>query len=65
MAEYLKIAELSEEDVSKIVVLEKEMGFQIMAFEAGGKMAEPTDEQLDQIRNLEKELDVTLLAYQA
>ena len=59
----LKIAELSQEKISKIRALEENTGFHIMAFEPGIKLARPTADQLAQIRELEAELNVTLLAY--
>ena len=65
MVSHLKIAQLSAESVSKINALEKETGFQIMAFEPAVTIADLTDHQLAKIKELEGELQVTLLAYEA
>ena len=63
MITHLKIAELSDDSVSKIKALEEETGFHIMAFEPEVELAMPTADQLAKIRELEEELNVTLLAY--
>jgi len=63
MTSHLKIAELSDEKVSKIKALEAETGFQIMAFEPAVEVAVPSEDQLAKIKELEGELNVTLLAY--
>ena len=65
MGKHLKIAALSEENVSKIKTLEVETGFHIMAYEPEVTLATPTADQLAKIKQLEKELKVTLLAYDA
>jgi hypothetical protein len=65
MGTHLKIAALSEDNVSKIRALEAETGFHIMAFEPEVKLATPTADQLANIKQLEAELKVTLLAYDA
>ena len=64
MYPHLKLATLSEEGTKKIQELEKQTGFQIMAFEGEVVLAMPTPDQLEKIRKLEEELNVTLLAYQ-
>lgn len=63
MNSHLKIAELTDEDVTKITALENETGFHIMAFEPEVKLASPTGDQLSKIKELEEKLNVTLLAY--
>jgi hypothetical protein len=65
MGQHLKIAELDQDNVSKIRALEENTGFHIMAFEPAVTLSAPTEEQLNQIQSLEKELNVTLLAYEA
>ena len=63
MAEFLKIAELSADDVKKIRGLEESLGTHIMAYQPGLKMAELSDDQLGAVKGVEDELGVILLAY--
>lgn len=64
MSDFLKVADLNEEDVTRLRALEQELGVHIMAFEPGLNVADLSSEQLARIRMLEKELGVTLIAYQ-
>jgi len=64
MTQFLKIADLDEDDVSRIRQLEATLDRHIMAFEPGLEIADLEDEQLAAIRKLEEDLGVTLLVYQ-
>ena len=63
MAQFLKIAELSANDVEKIRNLERSLGTQIMAFQPGLDTADLTDEQVQAVKVVEKQLGVILLAF--
>jgi hypothetical protein len=65
MANFLKIAPLSTDDVDKIRALENEIGKHIMAFVPGLAVASLSDEEVARVQALETELGVTLLVYEA
>jgi hypothetical protein len=65
MANFLKIAPLSKEDVGRIRELEEAIGKHIMAFVPGLDVADLSREQVAQVQALEAELGVTLLVYEA
>lgn len=62
--EYLKIAELSDEDVARIEALEAEYGVHIMAYQPGLELARLTDAQIGQMKGVEDGMGVILIAYQ-
>lgn len=64
MTQFLKIANLEEENVARIRALEQELGAHIMAFAPGPDIAPLPNEQLERIKALEEELGVTLLVYE-
>ena len=63
MFENLKIASLSDDQVTKIQALEEKLGKHIMAFEPGISIAMLKPDELRQLSELESELGVILLAY--
>ncbi len=63
MAQFLKIAQLNENEVMKIRSLEESLGAHIMAWQTGLQMADLTDKQVQTVKDVEEELGVILLAY--
>ena len=64
MAQFLKVATLSKEDVAEIRKLEKETGTHIMAYEPGLKAAELNQQDLQKVRALESRIGATLLVFE-
>ena len=64
MTQFLKIAHLDDDAVSRIRALEKDLDRHVMAFEPGLSIADLEEEQLTRIRDLEADLGVTLLVYE-
>lgn len=64
MANFLQIAPLNKEDVSRIRELEEAIGKHIMAFAPGLEVADLDDEQVAQVQALEADLGVMLLVYE-
>jgi hypothetical protein len=64
MAQFLKIAKLSDEDVDTLRELETELGKHIMAFTPGLELADLSPEQLEQVQTLEETLDAYLIVYE-
>ena len=64
MARELKIATLTDDEVTKIRALEALTGKHIMAFESGPPFADLSEEHLAQVQALEEELEVLLLVYE-
>jgi hypothetical protein len=58
-----KVAELKDEEMKKISLLESELGICLVAFEQENKIADLEKAHLDKIKNLEKELGFTIVAY--
>ena len=63
MAEFLKIAKLSADEVKKVRNLEESLGTQIMAYQSGLQIADLTDEQLQAVKVIEEQLGVILLVF--
>jgi len=65
MDNFLKVASLSDEEVAKLQMLEKDTGTHIMAFEPGLKVAALSEKNLKRIQELEAELGATLLVFES
>ena len=63
MAEFLKIAELDDDGITKIKQLEQSLNTHIMAYQTGLKIANLTERQMAKIKAVEEELDVILLVF--
>lgn len=64
MAEFLKIAELDENQVAQIKNLENSLGSHIMAYQSGLDLSNLTETQVLEVKKLEKQLGVILIAYE-
>ena len=65
MAEFLKIAQLEQEDIHQLKAMEKSYGVHLMAYESGLSIATLSDEQMQAIKNLEEKLGVVILAFKS
>jgi hypothetical protein len=63
-AQGLKIAELDENDLSRLHALEEELGTTIVALEPDYPIAELSAEQLAHLQESEQKMGVVLLAYE-
>lgn len=64
MAEFLKIAQLADEEVAQVRALEADLGKHVMAFEAGLEIAALDEAALARVKELERRLGVTLLVFE-
>lgn len=65
MSDFLKIAQMDDQDVVRLKELEQELGLHVMAFEKGLQVADLDREQLAKVRELEEDLNVTLLVFES
>lgn len=64
MSKFLKIAQLDEEEVAQVQVLEGQLGKHVMAFQAGLQIAALSADELALVNQLEQRLGVTLLVFE-
>jgi len=59
----LKIADLTEEEITKVKAMEESLDTLILALEPVRPFAKLTEEQMKRLQELEKEMGVVLIAY--